>query len=219
MKGDRIIIGDDMRRVARVIADHLLPDVLARTGRSVVAVAGESGSGKSAAARALAEAFDERDAPATVFGQDDYFALPPRTNDAERRRDLSWVGPQEVRLDLLDAHLRAARESAATLERPLVDYAADRIGTEVVSLDGIRVLIAEGTYTMLLANVDTRVFIARTWLDTAEDRRQRGREAPDPFLDEVLAIEHRIIGASGARADIVVTREFEVVLDARSQAT
>ena len=210
MKGDRIIIGDDMRRVAGVIADHLLPALPDPPRRLAIAVAGESGSGKSAAARALAEALDERGAPAGVFQQDDYFVLPPKTNDARRRRDIAWVGPQEVRLDLLGQHVREVRAGAAELERPLVDYAADRIGTQTESLEGIRVVIAEGTYTMLLPDVDSRVFIARTWLDTVGQRRQRGRELPDPFLDEVLAIEHRIIAAQGSRANIVITREFDV---------
>jgi uridine kinase len=210
VKGDVIVVGDDLRRAGFVIADRILPAITARPGRYAIAVAGESGSGKSAAAQSLAEALDERGLRTTIFQQDDYFIYPPKTNDTQRRRDIGWVGPQEVRLDLLDQHLKGALEGAREVNKPLVVYEEDRVGAETACLDGVKVVVAEGTYTMLLQHVDARIFIARTWLDTVEGRRQRGRERPDPFIDAVLTIEHRIISAHQARADIVITREFEV---------
>ncbi|MDZ7852604.1 MAG: hypothetical protein U5L98_08170 [Halomonas sp.] len=46
---------------------------------------------------------------ADVLQQDDYFVLPPKSNDAKRREDITWVGGQEVRTELLDEHLAAAQ--------------------------------------------------------------------------------------------------------------
>jgi uridine kinase len=145
-----------------------------------------------------------------VLQQDDYFVLPPRTNDRARRANILWVGPTEVRLDLLDEHLRAARAGADHLVKPLVVYEEDRIDQETVDLTGAEAIIAEGTYTSLLANIDRRVFLARTRLETMEHRRRRGREQADPFIERVLEIEHGIISAHRERADAVITPDYQV---------
>jgi uridine kinase len=142
--------------------------------------------------------------------QDDYFVHPPHTNDRTRRANICWVGPTEVRLDLLDEHLQAAIEGATDLQKPLVLYEEDRIDEEVLDLEGSEVVIAEGTYTSLLEHADTRVFIARNRLETLEHRMKRGREEFDPFIEEVLKIEHEIISQHRERADVVITNDYGV---------
>lgn len=210
MKGDVIIIEDHHRRAAAAVVERIAPDILARDRRSTVTVAGESGSGKSETGQALADALDARGISAVVLGQDDYFALPPRSNDAARRSDIGWVGSGEVRLALLDEHLAAARAGVNTLAKPLVIYDEDRVTEEVLDLTGVQVVIAEGTYTTLLRNVDTRVFIARNRLETLDARMRRGREQFDPYIEQVLEIEHAIISPHRARADVILSREYEV---------
>jgi uridine kinase len=210
MKGDVIIVEEHHRRASAIIADRLAEDVRSRPRLTTISVAGESGSGKSEMGQALNEAFATLGIPATVLGQDDYFVLPPKSNDRARRQDISMVGPQEVRLDLLDEHLAAARSGAAAIRKPLVVYAGDAIEEETISLEGTRVVVAEGTYTTLLRNVDTRLFIARNRLDTMEDRARRAREPADPFIEQVLEIEHAIISGHRSRADIVLSAEYEV---------
>ncbi|MFH2071565.1 MAG: hypothetical protein ABIJ75_01815 [Actinomycetota bacterium] len=120
------------------------------------------------------------------------------------------MGPLEVRLDLLDEHLAAAREGASRITKPLVIYEEDRITEETLTFGEAGVVIAEGTYTSLLENVDRRVFIARNRLDTMDHRMKRGREEFDPFIERVLEIEHEIISAHRSRADILITRDYEV---------
>lgn len=212
MRGDIIIIDEHHRSAAAKIVAHLLPLVSAREGRYTLTVAGESGSGKSETAQAIAEKFDEYNLRAFVLQQDDYFVYPPRTNHATRVEDIGWVGVNEVHLDLLDQHLAAARTGAATIEKPLVIYDDDRITAETASFTGIDVVVAEGTYTTLLNNVDTRIFIARNRLETLAARRRRGREAIDPFIERVLEIEHEIISPHISRADIVISNDYEVTI-------
>jgi uridine kinase len=210
VKGDVIIVEDHHRSAAAAIRDHLLRELRERVRASTVSIAGESGSGKSEMGQALREALDGEGLATVVFGQDDYFVYPPRTNDAARRRDVSWVGPQEVRLALLDEHLAAVRDGATTLVKPLVEYAEDRIVEETLTLEGVRVAIAEGTYTSLLENLDRRIFIARSRVETLDARKRRARERFDPFIEEVLEIEHGIISQHRALADIVITRDYDV---------
>lgn len=210
MRGDVIIVEEHHRAAAERIATRLAAEIARRARRTTLTVAGESGSGKSETAQALRDAFENRGLRTTVLQQDDYFVLPPNQNDAARRHDISWVGPQEVRLDLLDEHLAAAQAGAASVTKPLVIYAEDRIVEETLDLEGSRVVIAEGTYTTLLEHVDCRVFIARNRLETMDTRLRRAREAPDPFIEDVLEIEHETISGHRARASIVIRRDYEV---------
>jgi uridine kinase len=211
MIGDKLIIKDKHRQAAEQIAERILPD-LGSSGRIyTISIAGESGSGKSETARAVADALIRRGFTTLVLQQDDYFVYPPKTNDRTRRQDIGWVGMQEVRLDILDEHLQQARSGAEAIVKPLIVYEEDRIVEETVSLQGIVAVVAEGTYTTVLENIDTRVFIDLTYLETLQSRLERARETQDDFLGRVLEIEHRIISAQKSRADYLVDKQYQVV--------
>jgi uridine kinase len=211
MIGDRLIIKDKHRRAGEQIAERIAPELRSSTRIYTITIAGESGSGKSETGQAVADALIRRGFKTLVLQQDDYFVHPPKTNDRTRRRDIGWVGMQEVRLDLLDQHLAQARSGVETIVKPLVVYEEDRITDETVSLRGIAAVVAEGTYTTALENVDTRVFIDLTYLDTLQSRLERAREAQDDFLERVLEIEHRIISAHKSRADYIIDKQYRVV--------
>jgi len=166
-EGDVLVIESHHRRVADGLARELIPAIRARGRRCAVTVAGESGCGKSETAAALSQQLAGSGIPSIVLGQDDYFALPPRSNDARRRTDPEWLGPHvEVRLDLLQANVDAALAGADSIEKPVVDYDANTVSTEQVSLAGITAVLVEGTYVSLLRHVDCRIFIDRNRLET-----------------------------------------------------
>jgi uridine kinase len=136
------------------------------------------------------------------------------SNDLKRREDDAWLGPDvEVEMDLLNQQIRDALQGANKLTKPLVDYAKDTIAQEIVPLDGVRVVIIEGTYTALLRHVNCRVFIARNRLDTLEHRnkRSRGTEAGDPFIEDILKTEHKIIAGFRYLADIIIMKDYDVM--------
>ncbi len=210
MKGDIILVGEEHKAAAEKIVDRLIDEIRATERRYTITVAGESGSGKSETGQALADELVARGVAAVVLQQDDYYVLPPMFNDAARRANFAWVGTTEVRLDLLDEHLRAAQDGEASITKPLVVYAENRIDQEDLSYEGVEVVIAEGVYTSLCEHVDRRVFIARNRLETMEHRMKRGREEFDPFIEDVLTKEHEIISQHRGRADVIITREYDV---------
>jgi uridine kinase len=215
LKGDIVVVGEEHHRAAAAIVPALLDRIRAKPSRYTISVAGESGSGKSETGQAVAEALATHGIGAVVLGQDNYFVLPPRSNDAKRREDDSWLGPHvEVRLDLLDRHLAEAVAGAGSITKPLIDYDANAVEEETIDLTGVDVVIAEGTYTSLLRNLDTRIFIDRNRLDTLEHRtkRNRGNEVGDPFIENVLALEHKIIAGHKNLADFVITRDYDVLV-------
>lgn len=189
----------------------LAPDMeAARAGarRLIIGVAGESGSGKSVTALCLARELEAAGFTTRVLHQDDYFRLPPRTNHEHRVQDLANVGPHEVNLDLLRRHLAAFRAAAPDVVAPVVDYPANTFLTQRLDFSPVEVLIVEGTYVLTLPDVDIRVFLEATHEATRGRRQARGRDIDAPIIDRILAIEHDIIAAQAASADIVITPDF-----------
>ncbi len=212
MRGDSIVVEEHHTRAAASIAEIVSPIIQRHHRKYTISIAGESGSGKSETATALADALRAAGQSCVILQQDDYFVHPPKTNDRTRRVDIGWVGPQEVRLDLLDAHLDSFRRGTPVFEKPLVIYGEDRVTTERFDSGDSRVLIAEGTYTTTLSNVNTRVFIDRDYTETRSHRDKRARSAAelDPFIERVLAIEHDIISAHKALAHLIVNSDYSV---------
>ena len=210
MRGDSIVIEPHHRKAAQGIAPFIRRTLEGTRHRIGVTIAGESGSGKSETAAALVELLTDLGIGSVIFQQDDYFVHPPKSNDRARREDISWVGPQEVKLDLMDEHLRAFLDGAEALEKPLVIYEDDTVTMEIMEIGGARVAIAEGTYTTLLESATHRAFIDRDYTQTRKHREKRNRDASelDSFIDRVLEIEHGIISSHRAQADIIIDADY-----------
>lgn len=215
MKGDIIIVEEHHKNVANTIVSQLIENVNIKATRYTIAVAGESGSGKSETARAIVDEFLKHGIKSVVLAQDDYFYLPPKSNDIKRKEDPEWLGPhKEVNFSILENNLKDAIKGENEISKPLIDYNENSIEEIKISLTGIKVVIAEGTYTSLLKNVDTKIFIARNRLDTLDHRkkRNRGNEIHDLFTEEILITEHKIIAGHKYLADFVITKDYEVIM-------
>jgi uridine kinase len=198
--------------IASAIAELLMTDFdIANRERTVIGVAGESGSGKTRTAGELAYYLRRRGLMARELHQDDYFHRPPRTNHEHRERDLSSVGPQEVNLALLAEHVAAFRAGARDVVGPRVVYPENRFALDRrFDFAGTRALVVEGTYVLTLPDLDVRVFLEATHVDTRERRRKRARDIEAPFVERVLEIEHEIVKRQREVADIVIDRRFMV---------
>src|SRR4030042_7214769 len=128
MRGDIVVVQECRRRAAGEIVSRIIDAIRRKSTRYTITIAGESGSGKSATGRALADELEQRRSRSVVVGQDDYFVLPPRSNDMERRNDPQWLGPHvEVRLDRMEQNLVSAIQGEREITKPLVDYNSNTI--------------------------------------------------------------------------------------------
>lgn len=209
MIGDKLIIKEHHVQRAREIIDHLAGKI--ETG-FVLAIAGESGAGKSEVASEIVRQLDEKGIKSGSLQQDDYFVFPPRTNHEMRRRNIEQVGLYEVKLDFLDSNLRSFKRGENPIYKPLVIFDEDRITTKELDLSGVSVLVCEGTYTSLLSFLDYRVFIDRDYHQTKADRKERNRDLSEPFMVDVLEREHQIISQHKGLADAVISTDFSQVI-------
>ena len=182
----------------------------ARPAGVVVGIAGESGSGKTVTAVALARELEARGLRALVLHQDDYFHRPPRANHAHRLLDPSDVGPHEVNLVLMASHVSAFRARCSDVPIPVVDYHADELLVRQIGFDAVDALVVEGTYVLFLDDVDIRMFMDATYQDSRALRAARARDRDDPIVEQVLQTEHEIIVPQAERAHIVIDRNFRI---------
>lgn len=213
MKGDIIIISEEHKQAAKQVFDLIGKEALNGHKPYFITVAGESGAGKSETASALAEIMEQNGFNVFVIQQDDFFVHPPKTNADVRVRNNGKAGPEEVRLDLLNGIIRQIRKGTTEITKPLVNFTEDRIDQEIVDTSGYPIFIIEGTYTTLLENIDCKIFIDRNLEDTRADRLKRNREKQDAFLEKILLTEHRIISSHKSLADMIITRDFQAVLN------
>ena len=214
MKGDVIIIKEEHIQSAKAIVPQIIDKIVSKPSRFVITVAGESGSGKSETAHAIANQLKVLGIDSVVLGQDDYFYLPPKLNSERRKADAGWLGPHKVVIfAALEHNLFDDIRGSSEIVKPLVNYDLDTVGSETINLQDVKVVIAEGTYTSLLKHVDTRVFIAKDWIKTLEHRRERnrGNEVNDVFTENILATEHKIIAGHRQLADFVINDDYQVV--------
>ncbi len=205
MIGDKLIITEFHKKSAEIIFNRLTEKHPGLTKPVAVSIAGESGCGKSETAHCLAEIIKSKNKKAIILGQDDYFKLPPKSNHNKREEDINWVGTDEVKLELMDEHIKMLKErNPAQIHKPLVYYEENKIGEEILNSENPDVIIAEGTYTTLLQNTDLRAFINRTYIDTKLNRLKRARDSQSDFIENVLKIEHRIISEHKKSADIIL---------------
>jgi len=205
MIGDRLVITDYHRQAAAKIFPRIHHALNSPEDRISVSIAGESGSGKSEIANCLAALMELEGWQCLILCQDDYFRLPPKTNYLRRKSDIAWVGTGEVRLDLIESHVRALKEHPdKPLSKPLMMFEENLVTCEIIEPGTRNVTIVEGCYVSLVDGIDIRVFIDRNFRQTHRARMRRARDPNEAFLERVLAIEHQEISTHKSRADIVI---------------
>jgi len=207
MLGDVLLITDRHRRGGRELAERIraLP-----AARPVVAIAGESGSGKSELAHTTARALKDDGVAAKILGLDSYYRIPPAERAGWRRlHGIAAVGDEEMDWPAIERHVGAFRRGEE-VTLPIVDFFTERVDRLVTSFGGVGVLIVEGLYASR-APADLKVFIDLTYHDTTKAQVVRGKEVQDDLRARVLEREHQVVQSHRSLADLVITPDFEVV--------
>ncbi|HEU4727215.1 MAG TPA: glycosyltransferase [Kofleriaceae bacterium] len=206
-------------------AEQLLPRVVeaqqaaARTRRRlIVAIGGESGSGKTELAHCLGIGLRRHRLWSALLPGDVFFRLPPAANHearlaADRAGDLAgYIGPpREIDLEALDRALAQAADPATKLILCPSDCRSlpgRRHARVPLDLSRCQVVFVDLTCSMLLEAPALRIFLESDYLERREYIRRRNT-ARDPdqdfsFILKVLAIEHAQIQRTAARAQLTV---------------
>lgn len=178
----------------------------------IIAIGGESGSGKSVTAVCLQQKLKEKNIDAYVFQMDDYFHLPPQSNHLNRVKSLKNVGMHEVDLKLLQSHIDAFLDGNKNISKPLVNFSSNHVMEEHLDLSSYSCLIVEGTYVLSLEKIDIKIFMEHSYVQTREQRMKRGRDSDSEFIESVLDLEHHLIRPYINQSDLIVKTDYSVEL-------
>jgi uridine kinase len=180
----------------------------------ILFISGESGSGKTTLAREISNFLKLAGKNSYVMSQDDYFLLPPNQNQSKRINDLSWVGINEVNLDLMKEHLSTLRQkNKSEITVPQLNRIFDRFDECNVEVDGFDFVIVEGTYVFSIAtDEDMKVFLNISYKDTLKNRNSRNRDSIDQEISpKILEIEHRIIKEFCQQSDWIIDKTQTII--------
>jgi uridine kinase len=208
MIGDVLLITEGHQKAAVAILSHLdkLPGE-----KIVLAIGGESGSGKSEIAHEVARNLKLRKTPAKILHIDNYYLTSPAERTSWRKEHgLESIGYTEYDWELINRNLNEFHQDQDQVSMPCVDLLTDQEDRLITSFRGIKYLIVEGLYA-IQADADLKVLIDLTYHETKKAQYKRGKEPTNEFRWQVLQREHEVVQSLKSTADLLVTKSYTVV--------
>ncbi|MDD4141684.1 MAG: hypothetical protein PHR20_02660 [Bacteroidales bacterium] len=179
-----------------------------RKGRFVVAISGESGSGKTELSHCLAKEYKKADMRAKPLHTDNYYlTLPEERNTWREAHGPSAIGDTEYDWATLNGNVESFRRGVKAF-MPCVDIVTDQVDSLITDFSKIDVLILDGLYALKCEDVDLRVFIDITYFETKKAQLKRGKEAQTPLRAMVLQREHEVVSSMKNTADVLVNKDY-----------
>lgn len=207
MLGDILLIAEKHEKAGAQIVARLNE---IDADKVVVAIGGESGSGKSELAHVVARALKDQERLTKILHIDNYYKIRPQDREAWRKENgIESVGLGEIDWELLDEHLDAFRAGKEVV-MPCIDLLTDQIDELRTDFAPISVVIVDGLYP-LHVEADMRILIDLTYLDTKKAQVLRGKEPQNEYRRSVLEQEHKVVQGLRPLANYLVTPEFDLV--------
>ncbi len=207
MLGDVLLITEKHEKAAEQIVDRLSR---IESDKMVIAIGGESGSGKSELAHVISRRLKDKGELAKILHIDNYYKVSPQERTEWRKRHgVESIGLSEYDWDLINQNIAEFRESKEAV-LPCIDLLTDQEDRLITNFEGIKYLIVEGLYP-LRADADLKIFIDLTYHETKKAQILRGKEPQNEFRLQVLQREHEVVQSLRPSADLLVTKDFDVV--------
>lgn len=182
-----------------------------REGKFVIAISGESGSGKTELSHCLANEYKKQGMKAKPLHTDNYYmSLPEERNAWREAHGKNSIGYTEYNWPVLNKNIADYRKGDTT-QMPCVDIVTDQVDQLITDFAKVDVLILDGLYAIKAEDVDMRVLIDITYHETKKAQLRRGKEAQTPFRMMVLEREHEVVSMLKPTADYYVTKEYGVI--------
>lgn len=207
MLGDVLIIKDKHKTAAA----QILEVIDARPqDKQVIAIGGESGSGKTEVAHELACRLKKRGTPAKIMHIDNYYRIPPVKRTAWRKKHgLESIGYTEYDWELINRNLDDFQADRDQVVMPCIDLLTDQIDQLHTSFQGLQYLIIEGLYAVK-TDADIKFLIDLTYRETKNMQFARGKEPINDYRWQVLEREHQVVQSLRPLTDLLITADFQI---------
>jgi uridine kinase len=208
MLGDVLLITEKHEKAAKAIFERVLTE---KKDKYIVAISGESGSGKTELAHVLAKLLKQEGIRAKPLHSDNYYkVLPAERTEWRKTHGVESIGLAEYDWETIHKNIqefKAGKE--ATM--PCIDIITDQVDTLITNFKDVEMLIFDGLYAIKTEGVDLRVFIELTYHETKKAQVVRGKEPQTEFRMQVLQREHEEVQSLKPLADLLVNKEYKVV--------
>jgi len=211
MLNDILLITEKHKAAADAILNYVLAQ---RKDKMVIAISGESGSGKSELTYLLAKLLRREKIFAKPLHTDNYYMTDPLKRKEWRisRGIENVVGYGEYDWAMIHKNIDDFKHSRRS-EMPCVDLVTEQVDQLITDFKTVDMLIVDGLYAIKAEGVDQKVFIELTYLETKEKHTKdsRGKEVMDEARWAILGQEHKMVHALKPLADLLVNTDYQVV--------
>lgn len=213
MLGDVLLINDMHKEAAQAIFDHIqeMCNHEDERYRCVIAISGESGSGKSELAHSLGKLLKESNIRVKVIHTDNYYKIQPLLREEWRRnKGFDKIGIDEYDWVKIKKTIRDFKEEQECMI-PCIDLIPEQVDKLITDFSKIDMLIIDGLYAIQAPDIDLRVFIDLTYHETKINQIIRMKEAMSDFRLAILEKEHQAVSSLKPLADLIVDKSYRVV--------
>ncbi len=208
MLGDILLITEKHETAGKDIVNKILAD---KKEKYIVAISGESGSGKTELAHVVAKILKAKGLRAKPLHSDNYYRIPPLERTEWRiKNGMESVGFTEYDWETINRNIKEFKENKkATM--PCIDIVTGQVDTLITDFSEIEILIIDGLYAIKTEQIDLRVFIELTYHETKKAQLKRGKEPQNENRMKVLEREHIVVQSLKPSADLFINMEYKVV--------
>lgn len=209
MLGDVLLITDKHREAAAAILQKVLE---IRKPKMIIAISGESGSGKSELSHVLAKEMRAQGILTKIMHIDNYYRIHPLQRKEWRMSNgiENVVGYGEYDWDTIYRNIQEFREGK-TATMPCVDLVTEQVDQLITDFKDIEALVIDGLYAIKTEGTDLNVFIELTYHETKKAQVVRGKEPQNEYRARVLEQEHKMVQALRPRAHLLINKDYQVV--------
>jgi len=207
MLGDVLLIEEKHKKAALAIVERVNA---MGSDKIVIAVGGESGSGKTELGHEIARLLKTQGTPAKVMHIDNYYKTSPQDRNPWRMtHGVESIGYTEYDWDTINQNLAEFKADADDVTMPCIDLLTDQEDLLKTSFKGLRYMVVEGLYAVQ-AEADLRVFIDLTYHETKKAQLLRGKENVDEWRMQVLQREHEVVRSLRPLANLIIDQDYQV---------
>jgi uridine kinase len=210
MLGDVLLITEKHENAAKAI----LPVILERkVPKMIIAISGESGSGKTELAHVLAKMLRKEGIVAKPLHIDNYYRIHPllRTEWRKQNGIKKSVGFTEYDWETINKNLGDFRNDRVST-MPCIDLVTEQVDQLTTDFKGVDMLIVDGLYAIKTEGVHVRIFIELTYRETKKAQIVRGKEPQNEYRMQVLEREHQVVQSLRSTADILINKDYKVFM-------
>ena len=210
MLEDVLLITEKHRIAAEIITQEILKQ---RKDKFIVAVSGESGSGKSELTHVIAKNMRKHGIFAKPIHIDNFYNTLPLERAAWREKNgvENIVGLNEYRWDDINKTIDDFKNNRKST-MPCVDLVTEQIDELTTDFNGIDMLIIDGLYAINTVGIDMRIIIELTYHETKKAQASRGKEPDNPLRWRVLEQEHKTVQSIKEKANVRIDKDYKVIL-------